>query len=115
MRDYGGNIKTGFQHDGHLVPRLVHLTSVDSLDREHVEYDLMPIDGHFFRRDAEHRDLSAMAHVGEHLAEGRWIARHLETDIEAFLHAELLLRGRNGGFLGVDGERGAHFAGELQP
>ena len=42
--------------------------------------------------DAEHRDLAAVAHVGEHVAEGRRIAGHFQADVEAFLHAELLLR-----------------------
>ncbi len=39
----------------------------------------------------QHRHLAAMAEVGEHLAEGRGIARHFETHVETLGHAELLL------------------------
>ena len=59
------------QHHGHLVPGLVHLPAVDALDREHVEDDRVPVDGHLALGDAEHGDLAAVAHVGEHVAEGR--------------------------------------------
>ena len=41
------------------------------------------------RRDAEHGDLAAVGHVGEHVAEGRGVAGHLQADVEAFLHAQL--------------------------
>jgi hypothetical protein len=43
------------------------------------------------RRDAEHGDLAAVAHVVDHVAEGGGVAAHLQADVEAFLHAELLL------------------------
>ena len=44
-----------------------------------------------FGGNAEHRDLAAVAHVGEHVAEGRGVAGHLQADVEAFRHAEFLL------------------------
>ena len=42
--------------------------------------------------DAEHGDLAAVAHVGEHVAKAGRVARHFQADVEAFLHAELFLR-----------------------
>ena len=42
-------------------------------------------------RNAEHGDFAAVAHVGEHVAEGRRVAGHFQADVEALLHAELLL------------------------
>src|SRR5205809_4701737 len=44
--DHRRNVQPGFQHDGHLVPGFVHLAPVDTLDREHIENDLTPIDRH---------------------------------------------------------------------
>src|SRR5205085_11911639 len=43
MRYDWPDIEPGFQHDRHLVPRLVHLAPVNPLDRQHVEHDLVPI------------------------------------------------------------------------
>src|SRR5579885_1664585 len=43
MGDHRANIQTGLQHDGHLVPGLVHLPAVDSLDGQHVEDDGPPV------------------------------------------------------------------------
>ena len=34
--------------------------------------------------------LRAVAHIGDHVAKRRWVAGHLQADIEAFRHAELL-------------------------
>ena len=87
----GRDVEAGFQHHGHLVPGLVHFAAVDALDGEHVEDDLAPVDGDLVGGDAEHGDLAAVAHVGDHVAEGVGVAGHLEADIEAFAHAELLL------------------------
>ena len=44
------------------------------------------------REDAEQGDLAAVAHVGEHIAEGGRVAGHLQPDVEALLHAQFLLR-----------------------
>ena len=49
MRDYRSNIQTRLQENRHLVPRLIHLTTVDALDVEAAEDDLVPVDGR--RRD----------------------------------------------------------------
>ena len=86
--------RPGLQHHRHLVPGLVHLAAVDAFDREHVEDDGVPVDRHRLRRDAEHGDLRAVAHVGEHVAEAGGIARHLQADVEALRHAEFLLHVR---------------------
>src|SRR5262245_11373623 len=91
MGNYGANVEPAFDHDRHFVPGLVHLATVDALDGEHVEYDDVPIDGHFSFRDAEHGDSAAVAHVRKHVAEGGAVARHFEPDVESFLHAEFSL------------------------
>ena len=102
------------QHDRHLVPGLVHLAAVDALDGEHVEDDGVPVDGHLFGGDAQHRDPGAVAHVGDHVAEGGGVAGHLQAHVEALGHSELLLHFRETGFAHVDGERYAQLAGERQ-
>ena len=56
-----------------------------------------------FGGDAEHGDLAAVAHVGEHVAEGVGVAGHFEADVEAFVHAELLLDFFERRGAGVDG------------
>src|SRR5204863_7399991 len=66
MGDHGLDVEAALQHHGHLVPRLIHLTPVDAVNREHVENDLGPINGDLFRRNAQHGDASAMAHVVDH-------------------------------------------------
>ena len=38
---------------------------------------------------------AAVAHVGEHVAKRRGVARHFQTNVEAFLHAELFLHLRS--------------------
>ena len=68
------------------------------------------------RQDAEHGDLAAVAHVGEHVAEGVRVARHLQPDVEAFLHAQLLLRvGDRCRCATSSASVGAHLAGQVQP
>src|ERR1700753_274264 len=114
VRDDRRNIQTRFEHDRHFVPGLIHLAAVDALDGEHVEDDVPPVDRHFFCRDAKHGYLCAVAHVGDHVTERRWIARHLQANVEALLHAQLLLRIGDGDFLGIDGERRAHLARQFE-
>ena len=45
----------------------------------------------------------------------RGIPRHFQPHVEAFLHAEFLLHFRERLFRGVDGQRHAHLARQLQP
>lgn len=113
--DDPGDVEAALQHDGHLVPGLVHLATVDSADGELVEDDLVPVDGDVLGGDAEHSDLRAVAHVGEHLAKGGGVAGHLEADVEAFLHVQLLLDLGEGGGAGIDGKGYADFCGEIAP
>ena len=57
-----------------------------------LEDHLIPIDGGLPGRDAEHGNAAAVMHGAQHFAQRRRIARHLEADVEAFLHAEILHR-----------------------
>src|SRR5262245_42300424 len=91
MGNYGANVEPAFDHDRHLVPGLVHLATVDAFDGENVEYNHMPIDGHFAFGNAEHGDSATVAHVRKHVAEGRAVARHFQPDVESFLHAKVTL------------------------
>src|SRR5437773_11300942 len=92
MRDHGFYVQAALEHDGHLVPGLIHLAAVDAFDSQHVENDFVPIDGNRFGRNTEHRDLSAVTHVIDHVAKSRWAAGHFQGDVKAFFHAELLSR-----------------------
>src|SRR5262245_62135707 len=62
--DDGRNVQSGFEHDSHLVPGFVHLASIDTFDREHVKNDPVPIDRHVPRRNSQHGDFGAVAHIG---------------------------------------------------
>ena len=114
VRDHRADVQARLEHDGHLVPGLVHLAAVDALDRDHVEDDGVPVDGDLAGGDAEHGDLAAVAHVGEHVAEGVGVAGHLQADVEAFLHAQLFLGARDRAFADVDGQGRAHLPGQLE-
>ena len=70
VRDDRAIVESALDHDGHLVPGLVHLATVDALDRQHVEDDRVPVDRDFLGGDAQHGDLAAVAHVVEHVAKG---------------------------------------------
>jgi hypothetical protein len=107
------DVETALEHDRHLVPGLVHFAAVDAADGELVEDYLVPVDGNVFGRDAEHSDLCAVTHVAEHLAEGVGIARHLEADVEALLHVELLLDVFEWCRAGVDGTGDADFLSQI--
>src|SRR5215469_2033710 len=43
------DIEPGLQHDGHLVPGLIHFATVDSADGVLVEDYFCPVDGHLGR------------------------------------------------------------------
>ena len=108
VRDDRADVQARLEHDGHLVPGLVHFPAVDALDGEHVEDDRVPVDGHFLVGDAEHGDLAAVAHVGQHVAKGLRVAGHFQADVEALLHAQLLLHVGERLLADVDGQRHAH-------
>ncbi len=112
--DDGADVEAALEHDGHFIPGFVHLAAINAFDGEHGEDDGVPINGHFFFRDSEHGDFCAVAHIGQHVAEGGGITGHLEADVEAFGHGELFLDVFEVLAAGIDGERDAHFAGELE-
>ena len=100
------------EHHGHLVPSVVHFPAVDALDRDHVEDDRRPVHRHFLGRNAQHGNLSSMAHVREHFPEGRFIARHFQTHVESFAHGEFLLGLGNGHLRWVESHGHSHPASE---
>src|SRR5260370_24053935 len=51
----------------------------------------MPVDRHLGGWNPQHGNLRAVAHAGEHFAEGCRGTRHFETHVESLLHAKLLL------------------------
>jgi hypothetical protein len=108
VRNDGLDVEARLEHDGHLVPGLIHLAAVDALDGEHVEDDGVPVDGHGLGGDAEHRDPGAVAHVGEHVAEAGGVAGHLEAHVEPLRHAELLLHVGEFGGADIHGAGHAH-------
>ena len=113
VSDHARDVEATLEHYRHLVPGLVHFAAIDAADCELVEDNLVPVDGDVFRRDAEHGDLCTVTHVGEHLAESSGIARHLETDVEALLHVELLLDVFEGSGSRIDSLGDANFASEV--
>ena len=75
---------------------------------------MLPVDAHGGGGNAQHRDLASVAHVFQHLAEGIRRARHLQTHIKSFFHAELLLDFFEACAFRVDSNRDAHFFGEIE-
>ena len=69
MRDHRRDVEPGLDHDGHLVPGLVHLAAVDALQRQHVEDDRGEVDRHLARLDPEQRDPAAVGHRRQESAE----------------------------------------------
>ena len=88
MSDHRTDIQTALQHHGHFVPRFVHFTAVDAMNRQHVENHDVPVDGDIFRRNPQHGNLAAVSHVGEHAAKGRRISGHLQANVKPFHHSE---------------------------
>ena len=91
MRDHGRDVKAALHENGHLVPGLEDLTAVNPFHRQHLENDLRPVDRELVVRQAEHGDAAAVGHVVDHVSHRARLARHLKSDVEAFLHAELVL------------------------
>ena len=65
-------------------------------------------------RQAEHRDAAAVRHVADHVAHRARLARHLEADVEALLHAQLVLCLPERGRAHVHRPGDACFARELE-
>src|SRR5258706_878656 len=89
VRDDWRKIESALQHRGHLVPGLEHLATVNAADLEALEDDLVPVDRHVRRRNAEQRNLAAVVHVLEHARERFRYAGHLEAAVEAVGHPEM--------------------------
>jgi len=112
--DDGGDIETGLEHGGHLIPSFVHFTSVDALDGEAVEDDGVPIDRDARFWDAEEGNFPAVGHVGDEVVEGVFVAGHFERDVEAFGHAEFCLDVGNFFVADVDDTGGAESFGKFE-
>src|SRR5580704_19134059 len=91
MRDYWLNVESRFKHHRHFVPSFIHFAAIDALDRQHVEDNQPPVDGHLVRWNSEHRNLRAMTHIREHFPEGARIPRHFESNVKPFIHSESFL------------------------
>lgn len=104
----------GLDHDGHLVPGLVHFASVDPLEGDHIKDDLSPVDIDIFGKDSEEGDFPAVAHTIDHLPEGFGAAGHFQANVEALLHAKIIDDGLKGLFGWVDGNGGPQLTGEFE-
>src|SRR6202050_5199397 len=102
MRDHRLDIEPRFQHHTHFVPGFIHLPAVNTLQRQHVEDDVFPVDRNLARGNPEHGDFRAMAHIPEHFAERDGVAGHLQAYVESFVHAQLFLDIGNPCFGGID-------------
>src|SRR5437016_3064605 len=69
MGDDRGNIDPALDERRHFVPGLEHFASVDSLQRQTVEDDDVPIDRGSRWHDAEERDFPAVKHVRQNIGE----------------------------------------------
>ena len=114
MRNHRLDVESRFKHHRHFVPGLIHLPAIDALDRQHVEDDVLPVNGHLGRRNSEHGDLRAVTHVREHFAKGGGVAGHLQSHVKAFVHAQLFLNIGNGVSARIYRQRDADLLGKLQ-
>jgi hypothetical protein len=105
------DVKAALQHHRHFVPGLIHLAAVNTFDRQHVEDDLVPVNGHGFGRDAEHCNFSSVTHVVNHVPKRGRVAGHLEANVEPFNHPKLFLHLTQVSLASVPGDRRAHFPG----
>src|SRR6266576_914521 len=72
------------QEARHLVPRLVHPTSDDTVDRKTLEDDFCrEIEVDLLRWNPQHLYAPADAHERERLVDGGWHPRHLEHHVRA--------------------------------
>src|ERR1700694_5235032 len=115
MRDHRRRIEfSGTQKARHLVPRLVHAASDDTVDGETLEDHLRrQIEIHFLGRNPEHLHSPADSHERERLVDCRRNTRHLQYHIRAEpprcrFHDPL-------GLVGMNGVVGAHLLRERQP
>src|SRR4030095_6456808 len=114
MRDDGPDVEAGLEKNGHLVPGFVHSTSVDTLDRQHVEDHFAPVDCEFCCGKAKHSDAPAVCHVVNEVTKRLRVARHFESDVETFGHAEFLLSFGNRCLSYVQCQVDSHFARKIE-
>ncbi len=107
-------IQTRLDQRGHFVPGFEHLTAIDAFDEETFKDDFVPVDGHIRRWNTQHRNTAAVIHGIEHSAERRWCARHLQTDVKAFGHAQLCHHIGQALFGDIHRAGDAHFARQRQ-
>ena len=113
--DHRGDVQARLEHDGHLVPGLVHLAAVDALDGDHVEDDRAAS-----RWRSRWVGMPSMAilppwHMLASMSrKALGVARHLQADVEALLHAELFLGAGDRPLADVDGQGRPHLAGQLE-
>ena len=82
--------------------------------RDHAEDDRVPVDRHFLRRDPQHGNLRAVAHVRKQFLEVRLVSIHFETQDEALQHPKLILRIENGLFPRVVRQGHTHAARQME-
>ena len=70
MREDRLDIETALNHRAHLIPGLEHFSSVDSLDKETLENNVIPIDPGVIRQNTEKRELTAVLGRLDHIVEG---------------------------------------------
>src|SRR5690242_10426659 len=81
---------------------------------EHVENHVTPVDGHLLGGNAQHGDASAVGHGGDHFAEGRRVARHLQANVEALAHAQCFHSAGDRVVFHVERQVHFHLASEIQ-
>ena len=96
------NIKPGFEQDAHLIPGFIHFAAVDAFDSKHVKDDSLPIDRKFVGRNAQKCYISAMGHVGEHIAKRRRVAGHFHSDVKTLFHTQFFLNVGDRFFANID-------------
>ncbi len=113
--DYRMQVEAGFHHRNHLVPCLIHLSSVYALQREPLENDIVPVNHGARAGNAEKRHLSPVAHMLQQLIQCRAAAAHFAGYVKSFYDVllfhdlvEILIPE-------VDRCRCAHVLGEVQP
>src|SRR5215469_3974169 len=115
VRDDRGNVEARVDQYRHLVPGLEHLAPVDALDGDHVGDQVRPVDTEVLRGQAEHGNLAAVSHGGQHFPQRARLAGHLKPHIEALTHAEFGHGVTQRGSGSVHSPGHADPPGEIQP
>ena len=109
------DIQATLQHHRHFIPGFIHLAPVNAFDRQHVEHNFIPIDGHLPGGNAKHRDSSPVTQVVNHVAERGRIAGHLQAHVKTLHHAKLFLHLAQFPIANVQRDCRAHFSGQIEP